>query len=633
MYINIISVFLFFQYAIAIRNSQSSTFYRQFSVRFKRLSRLSLIEKPRVERNVKPDGELLLDNPKIETKAFKSMNDSMSPPISLTSDTSNHIDILAENANAIFKRDITKAFSKSLDTAEDVITHLRRVFSSKYRNINLSKLDTANALLEETDPGGYIRLGNKPRIVVVGSGWSAHAFLKIIDADLYEVICISPRPFFLFTPMLAATALGAIEYRSIIEPIRSSNPLVDYIESEAIEICPYKRTLIASSKFSENNITIEYDHLIHAVGAAVNNFGLQNVTKYCDFIKEIEDVQQIKRKILDSFEKASIPSTSASEINRLLTFCVVGGGPTGIEFIGELHDFVCQEAAQLYPRLLDKVVIKLINAGSSILNAFDSVLQLKALDSLVDKGIQVSLNARVTNIDDQKLKYSISHPATGTGGSGKAYREDIEISYGMVIWAAGTKSRPITVRLGSAVSDGQGEHVAKNGKLQVDKWLRVLGFPIDDSNFGSLLAMGDCAQILDGEDGILPQTAQVAAQQGAYIARLFNRKYNLTMAGQPPQLPSDTWSRNPVQAVSVRGMLKAEPFAFLNLGLLAYIGGDEAVAQVQLGNTDFAKTAGGQAFLLWRSVYLVKQVSTRTRFLVLIDYIKSQIFGRDISGV
>jgi len=100
-----------------------------------------------------------------------------------------------------------------------------------------------------------------------------------------------------------------------------------------------------------------------------------------------------------------------------------------------------------------------------------------------------------------------------------------------------------------------------------------------------------------------------------------------------------------------RGALQAEPFKFLNFGLLAYIGGSEAVAQVrlllpsakevylpmyvqvQLGEADFIKAAGGNAFILWRSVYLVKQVSTRTRFLVLADFIKSKLFGRDLTSV
>jgi NADH dehydrogenase FAD-containing subunit len=81
----------------------------------------------------------------------------------------------------------------------------------------------------------------------------------------------------------------------------------------------------------------------------------------------------------------------------------------------------------------------------------------------------------------------------------------------------------------------------------------------------------------------------------------------------------------------VRGVLKAKPFAFLNLGLLAYVGNAEAVAQVQFGESTLLDAVGGPAFLLWRSVYLVKQVSTRTRVLVLFDFIKTKIFGRDLT--
>jgi NADH dehydrogenase FAD-containing subunit len=131
----------------------------------------------------------------------------------------------------------------------------------------------------------------------------------------------------------------------------------------------------------------------------------------------------------------------------------------------------------------------------------------------------------------------------------------------------------------------------------------------------------------------LPQTAQVAAQQGAYLARLLNRGYDLSES-----LPRVEENNLRFQISRFlrrkKGDLYAKPFSFLNLGLLAYIGDEKAVAQMQLG--DFSSilfASGTEAFLIWRSVYLVKQVSARTRFLVLFDFIKTKVFGRDFSGL
>jgi len=225
--------------------------------------------------------------------------------------------------------DIKKLIDKSLDTLEDALLHMRRVFSD--RMIKQEDIECALPL-----PRLLKSPQDKKRIILLGSGWAAHAFLKIIETDIYEVICISPRPYFIFTPMLAATAVGTVEYRSIVEPIRISNPLVDYIEGEAIDIDPVLKTVSISSAvlpvkatvqksgIENSNIiepfTIAYDHIIVSVGVKNNDFGLEGVAKYCSFIKEIKDVQKLRSKILLNFEAASLPETAPEEACRLLTF-------------------------------------------------------------------------------------------------------------------------------------------------------------------------------------------------------------------------------------------------------------------------------------------------------------------------
>ena len=232
---------------------------------------------------------------------------------------------------------------KVIETLEDTFIHLKRY--SKYY-FNKPSIDTSTAV------------DSRPVILVIGSGWSAHAFLKIIEADYYRVICISPRSYFIFTPMLTATAVGTVEFRSIIEPIRSANPFIEFIEGEVADIDPYMSEVTirstlrkgdAISKLSPpsacdtplsdaaSTYKLSYDYLIDAVGAQTADFGVEGVRQHCCFIKEIDDVRKLKNSILNSFELASSPANTPDQVAALLTWVIVGGGPTGVEFAGAAY--------------------------------------------------------------------------------------------------------------------------------------------------------------------------------------------------------------------------------------------------------------------------------------------------------
>lgn len=172
------------------------------------------------------------------------------------------------------------------------------------------------------------------------------------------------------------------------------------------------------------------------------------------------------------------------------------------------------------------------------------------------------------------------------------------------------------------------------GRINVDRWLRC-PTPTPET-FGSILVLGDAACLetehRHGPAEPLPQTAQVAGQQGAFSARMLNRGYDLQKT--PPRLPerdpSDQFSLLRVWLVA-RGLEEAPEFAFLSLGLLAYIGGGEALNQVQLGDVPIFNYAGKVAFALWRSVYLSKQAATRNQALIAFDWLRTEAFGRDIT--
>jgi NADH dehydrogenase FAD-containing subunit len=176
----------------------------------------------------------------------------------------------------------------------------------------------------------------------------------------------------------------------------------------------------------------------------------------------------------------------------------------------------------------------------------------------------------------------------------------------------------------------------KPRKLFVDPFLRVIGAR-------DVISLGDCSSIIDNP---LPPTAQVAGQQGAYVAHLINRKYNIGTGGidmLPPWKPSENLSladkifssvtdsiADSTDEDSVPIVVLKKPFEFLSLGIMASLSSSEAVAQVEAFDGKL-NVWGQPAFLLWKSVYITKQVSVRNRILILFDWIKTQVFGRDLS--
>jgi len=214
-----------------------------------------------------------------------------------------------------------------------------------------------------------------------------------------------------------------------------------------------------------------------------------------------------------------------------------------------------------------------------------------------------------------------------------------EIPYGLAVWAAGNGPLPITLQMIDSFKDDATQVDAQaiaRGRIATDAWLRVLGAG------GDIMAYGDCSCVITGQ---LPATAQVASQQGEYLARLLSQGYDFCAENPttdveelkllPPQ-PDPTREKTvaeQIAAFAIQADDIAAPFQFLNLGILAYTGGGSALAQLQLTPDEKGrvKGTGKIGFGLWRSVYLSKQVSWRNRVLVFLDWGKAKVFGRDIT--
>lgn len=523
----------------------------------------------------------------------------------------------------------------------------------------------------------------KKRVVVLGTGWAGTSFLKDLDVSSYDVQVVSPRNYFAFTPLLPSVTCGTVEARSIVEPVRNiikkRNGEIQFFEAECVKIDAAKNKVFCKSYFENNVIgaedfSLEYDYLVVAIGAQVNTFNTPGVTENCHFLKELEDAQKLRRSVIDCFEKASIPGLTEEERRTNLHFVVVGGGPTGVEFAAELHDFIQEDLVNVYPMVKDLVKITLIQSGDHILNMFDERISTFAEKKFQRDCIEVQTGCRVLSVSDKEITMKV-----------KSKGEITSIPHGLVVWSTGISTRPVVKDFMEQI--GQ----ANRRVLATNEWLRV-------KECENVYALGDCATIdqrkimediasifkaadkdnsgtltvqefqdvvddilvrypqlelylknkhlrdvkdlmkdpegkdikevdiegfklalaqVDSQAKSLPATAQVAAQQGAYLSRCFNRREHCKDNPEGPRRFVGS------------GRHAFVPFRYKHLGQFAPLGGEQAAAELP---GDWV-SIGRSTQWLWYSVYASKQVSWRTRVLLVSDWTRRFVFGRDSSRI
>jgi NADH dehydrogenase FAD-containing subunit len=420
------------------------------------------------------------------------------------------------------------------------------------------------------------------------------------------------------------------------------NRKATFLEGTATDVDVVNRRLVCESVVCDGNscdideFIVDYDRLVVTIGAQTNTFGIPGVREHCNFLKQVEDARRIRNAIVNCFERANLPGMSEEERINNLTFAVIGAGPTGIEFAAELRDFVEQDSFKYYPNLLSYVRIKVIEASSTVLAPFDKSLQEEAISQMMrqvqikDPEVQKLLPERFQLVE-LLLESSVKEVTEKT----IVLNDGSSINYGLSVWAAGNGPLPLTLQIVEKLGQEQAaEQNVGRGRIVTDAWMRAKG------SGGRIMAYGDCSCTTNGPDGPLPATGQVAAQQGEFVAKLMNKGYNLTSIFNPEgiELPP---TRRPEHQLSVsdsiaafttRNREYAKPFQFLNLGILAYTGGGSALAQVATApNAQPIKQTGKIGNALWKSVYISKQVSWRNRFMVVNDWLRRQIFGRDIT--
>lgn len=469
----------------------------------------------------------------------------------------------------------------------------------------------------------------KKTLVILGSGWGSIPLLKNLDTSLYNVVVVSPRNYFLFTPLLPSVPTGTVELRSIIEPVRSITRRcaaeVIYLEAECTNIDPVNNKLTlkqsttvhsghsgtdsssSKSAFSEEIVTsLNYDYLVVGVGAQPSTFGIPGVAEHSTFLKEVSDSTRIRRSLMDIIEAANILPKDDPERKRLLSIVVCGGGPTGVEVAGELQDYIDQDLKQWMPEVANELNITLVEAQPHVLSMFNSKLVEYTQQVFQDTNINLRTSSMIKRVDDKKVY--VEHKELD-GNTTKS-----ELPYGMLIWATGNAQRPIVRDLISKIDEQKN---ARRGLLVNDHLL------LDGSN--NIYALGDCTFTK------CPPTAQVAFQQGLFLADHFKRLNEIEAVKHKVQNPGPQDNVDRLAKKLVKLEKSLEPFKYNYQGSLAYIGSERAVADLVWGDWSNVSTGGTFTYLFWRSAYIYMCLSVKNQILICFDWAKLSLFGRDIS--
>jgi len=442
------------------------------------------------------------------------------------------------------------------------------------------------------------REGEKPRVVVLGSGWAGCRLMKGIDTNLYDVVCVSPRNHMVFTPLLASTCVGTLEFRSVAEPISRIQPAISRepgsffflancsrLDADAHEV--HCETLTDGlNTLKPWKFKIAYDKLVIASGAEASTFGIHGVMENAIFLREVHHAQEIRRKLLLNLMLSDTPGISKEEKRRLLHCVVVGGGPTGVEFSGELSDFIMKDVRQRYAHVKDDIHVTLIEARD-ILSSFDDRLRRYAIKQLNKSGVRF-VRGIVKDVQSQKLILD----------------DGTEVPYGLLVWSTGVGPSPFVRSLGLPKDP--------TGRIGIDEWMRV-------PSVQDVFAIGDCSGYLETTGKpTLPALAQVAEREGKYLANLLNA----------------IGKGNGGRANSAKEIELGVPFVYKHLGSMATIGRYKAL--VDLRESKDAKgisMTGFVSWFIWRSAYLTRVISWRNRFYVAINWFTTFVFGRDISRI
>lgn len=396
---------------------------------------------------------------------------------------------------------------------------------------------------------------SKPRVVIIGGGFGGLELARRLGKTDVQIVLVDKNNYHTFQPLLYQVATAALEADSIAYPLREilkkqSNLI--FRMAEVLSIQP-------EAKRIETSIgEIAYDYLVLAMGSKTNFFGLKDIEQNAMRMKSLSQAMELRNLILENFEKALLIN-DLEERDRLMTFAIVGGGPTGVEMAGALGELKNIVLPHDYPELdFNKMQIHLIDQEERLLKTMSLEASRSAEKFLEKYHVNIWLHTKVESYDGKRAVLS----------NGKS------ISTGNLIWAAGVK--------GVTIPGLKPESVLPNLRLKVDAFCRVDGYQ-------DIFAIGDLAAVITPKTPKgYPMLAPVAVQQGRLLAR------NL-------------------QALLTNGKLKE--FRYKDLGVMATVGRNNAVADLH-----WFKVQGVLGWLIWLFVHLMALVGFRNRVVALVNW-------------
>jgi len=398
-----------------------------------------------------------------------------------------------------------------------------------------------------------------PHVVIIGAGFAGLQAARDLDNAPVQVTLIDKQNYHLFQPLLYQVATAGLSPEDIAHPVRAILRGQDNLNFRNTEVIDVKLT---EQRLVTKTGELHYDYLIIAAGGTHNFFGLRSVAAHSFGLKTIEEAVSIRNHVLERFELAN-QENDADKRRAMLTFVVVGGGPTGVESAGALSELFYKVLTKDYPRLNFKEVrILLLEAGQNLLPAVPEDLQEFTTETLWKKHVEVRFGAMVTDFDGERV--------TLKGGE--------IIPAQTLIWAAGVRAAGLIDMLG--VNQGSLARAIVTPTLQL-------------SEHPEVFVIGDAAHCEENGKP-LPMNALVALQQGSAAA-------------------SNIWRLLQDD--------KCEPFIFHDLGSMATIGRNSAIAKI-----GSLKIKGLIAWLLWTGVHIVRLAGFRNRLFVFWKWFWDYIF-------
>jgi NADH dehydrogenase len=406
--------------------------------------------------------------------------------------------------------------------------------------------------------GKYSKESNymKKKVIILGAGFGGLTVAKNLGDTEFDVTLIDKTNHHLFQPLLYQVATAALSPSDIAVPIRSllsGYKNIKVIMDEVVSIDKINRSVMLKN----SNSILQFDYLVFAVGARHSYFGKNDWEVIAPGLKTLTDALIIREKIIEALELAEKENNNEL-MKKYLTFVIVGGGPTGVELAGAIAEIAKETMIKDYKNFKpEDTKVILIEAADRILPSFDKKLSEQAKEDLAQMGVEVRLNTKVENINEEGV-----------------FTNNGFIPSKTIIWAAGNQASPLLKSLDAELD--------RAGRVIVNKDCSLPNHP-------EIFVIGDAAHFEDENGNILPGVAQVAIQQGKFVSEIIKN-----------DIPSD----------------KRPKFKYTDKGTMATIGKAKAVAEIK-----GFKLTGLLAWLTWCFVHVFFLIGFRNRFRVMIEWI------------